>query len=154
MNTNITIVVLLMTMTFSTHAAAVYRGPATSLYYIDDGIEYSVLNIVRTAITPYGTSHTLQVILKNNRVANYVPELAVKIVVKGLYSNQYYDSPDFSITGCGQWLPVGQTCTADLTYTPITPDVIDGVVHAVDETLIITWNGSIFLGPTVEGLAQ
>ena len=123
-------------------AVSVYKTPSFIVTYSDDGANALAINYIGIGtLSPVyvGTSRTFTVNVINKRIANFQPNIKVNIRHKhssiggdgGLTQIEYHDSPDFMVgQGCEGILPIGATCTIQVTFTPLLPDPYDGSIQS------------------------
>ena len=151
---------LLCCFAITANAAGVYKQPPYKVTYVDDqGVNFTVVNALAVWITPYGTSRTIHVTITNRNLVGFTPSVAAKVPYSTIdpilgVTVEYHDSPDFVAVGCDVLVLPGQSCTADVTYTPIVPEVIDGTVSKVTEAFLITLPNGSKKSYVLDGYAQ
>jgi len=133
------IIVLCLLSSFS-FARTLHSGPSYQITYTDStGTLYGVTTLIRTAVTPYGTTDVSVVHIKNLKIAYFVPSV-------------YIGDSEFTADGCGQPIAIGESCDVTVTWTPV--GVSDGTIHATNAPFQVYNSGSPYVLLTIQGLAQ
>jgi len=120
--------IVLLALLFCTSAYPVtrYNRPAQILLYENgDGLGvHRVVNGLTTRLTPVNTTSVITVTIVNKLDARIL-SVAVKkphdvIDIYGVH-RVYEDSPDFTITGCGEMVARDASCTAEIIFKPQSP---------------------------------
>lgn len=142
MKLKIFFVIILCSLTLSVSAATIYKIPAFVVTYIDDGRTGRAINYIGIGMpvpVKIGSSRTLTINIKNNRLRDFQPNILINIRHQhasiggdgGIVDVEYHDSPDYIVgNGCEGTLPIGATCSIVVTFTPVAPPGYDGGIQS------------------------
>jgi len=152
------IVIVLVLLSTAAFAVTRYKTPDYIVTYVDNGLTLSANGGSVTAGLPqfvrYGESRTITLNIINKKLGNFYPNVKANIKHQhggvgtdgGIVYIEYHDSPDFVVgSGCDGLLPIGSTCSVDITFTSVAPDVIDGTPTATTNETLRLFNGGLIL---------